>query len=1180
MTRLEDIRENARIDGLSPEGAAVVKSVQWFGDQAIEVVFMGPSGRLDSRILYRHDEPGLDLASSGRTWTFDGDGHLLRLVSEALRIRLAWLFDPYLALSTSKVDPLPHQISAVYGEMLGRQPLRFLLADDPGAGKTIMAGLLIKELMLRGDVERCMIVAPGSLTEQWQDELDDKFGLPFDILSRDMIEASRTGNPFNERNLLIVRLDQLSRNLELQERFRAAGEFDLVIVDEAHKMAAHYFGAEVQFTKRYQLGQALSGFARHFLLMTATPHNGNEEDFQLFLALIDGDRFEGRYRSGVHVSDPSDIMRRLVKEDLVTFEGKPLFPERIAQTLEYELSPLEAELYAAVTDYVREEMNRVERFAEQDGQRRVNVGFALMALQRRLASSPEAILRSIVRRKERLQARLKEEQLLQRGRGGRMQVDKDTRWLSADELEDLDDLPQDEADEVEERVLDNATSARTIEELQTEIQTLDVLEALAVNLRRSGEDSKWVQLQAILDDPAMFYATGARRKLIVFTESRDTLNYLVDRISNRIGRREAVVAIHGGVTREERRNIVHAFMNDPEVVVLVANDAAGEGVNLQRAHLMVNYDLPWNPNRLEQRFGRIHRIGQKEVCRLWNLIARNTREGEVYLRLLRKLEVERESLGGKVFDVLGELFADRPLRDVLKDAVLYGDDPATKARLEVEVDGAVDRRHLEDLLARRSLVHDTLGASEIDAIREAMQRAEAQRLQPHYIQAFFLDAFPRLGGAVRKRETGRFEISRVPAPVRLRDRQLGRGAAVAQRYERVCFDKGFAAAPTRAEFVCPGHPLLDATLDLVYERHHDLLKQGAVLVDEDDPGTEPRLLFYVEHAVQDGRRTRDGSFQVISQRLMFLEVGADGVFRRTGPAPYLDYRPITESERVWLKAHLHAPWTEQDWEHRVLGHAIAEIAPAHQREVAERRRVALDKMANEVRARLQREINHWDARAHELRVQEAAGKQTRLSAANATARAERLAERMQARLADIEKQKHLMSAPPVIRGGALVIPAGLVRGGAGVEEPVGGGWTAVDEAPASELGLDRDTVERLAMEAVFAAERALGREPRDVSHLRGLGYDIESRDPRTGDLYFIEVKGRAVGSDQVTLTRTEMLCALNKPAHFRLVIVVIDRDGSRAPAYVRNYDYGQPGFEQTHATYPVASLLEHAGEPS
>src|SRR5580700_4559140 len=322
-----------------------------------------------------------------------GDGRLFRLVSEAHRIRLAHLFDPVLAVHTSMVEPLPHQITAVYDAMLPRQPLRFLLADDPGAGKTIMAGLFIKELIARGDLQRCLVVCPGSLAEQWQDELYRRFHLPFEILTNDKLEAARTGNWFSETNLVIARLDKLSRNEDVQQKLSAPDcRWDLIVCDEAHKMSATYFGGEVKFTKRYRLGQLLSGLTRHFLLMTATPHNGKDEDFQLFMALLDGDRFEGRFRDGAHVSDVSDLMRRMVKEKLLKFDATPLFPERIAHTVPYKLSQSEAHLYKAVTEYVTEEFNRAE--ALQNDKRAGTVGFALTILQRRLASSPEAIYQS------------------------------------------------------------------------------------------------------------------------------------------------------------------------------------------------------------------------------------------------------------------------------------------------------------------------------------------------------------------------------------------------------------------------------------------------------------------------------------------------------------------------------------------------------------------------------------------------------------------------------------------------------------------------------------------------------------------------------------------------------------------------------------------------------------------
>ena len=374
---LEDIRPGGRFSGIAPGASVEIVSVEWIGEQAVNLVYRSASGSIAETTLYRDDQNRLELESAGRSWSFDADGALLRLVTEANRIKLAHFFDPYLAINTSLVDPLPHQISAVYGEMIPRQPLRFLLADDPGAGKTIMAGLLIKELIARSDLERCLIVAPGSLVEQWQDELGEKFGLEFDILSRDMIEGSRSGNPFNDNNRLIARLDVLARNDDLLEKLTSSSEWDMIIVDEAHRMSATFFGNEVKYTKRYQLGQQLGKVCRHFLLMTATPHNGKEKDFQLFMALLDGDRFEGRFRDGVHMADVEDMMRRLTKEELLRFDGRPLFPERKAYTAKYELSADEARLYTAVTEYVRNEMNRVQRFAEEDGRKRNNVGFAL-----------------------------------------------------------------------------------------------------------------------------------------------------------------------------------------------------------------------------------------------------------------------------------------------------------------------------------------------------------------------------------------------------------------------------------------------------------------------------------------------------------------------------------------------------------------------------------------------------------------------------------------------------------------------------------------------------------------------------------------------------------------------------------------------------------------------------------
>src|SRR5947208_4904915 len=409
MVALEEIKPGSRLRGLDPEGIAEVVQVARFGQDALNLVFR-VNGKVGERLVFKGDETSFEQVEHGRAYAFDADGGLLRLASEAYRIRLAHLFDPYLAVSASQIEALPHQITAVYGEMLPRQPLRFLLADDPGAGKTIMAGLLIKELLIRGDLERCLIVAPGSLVDQWQDEMSEKFGLSFDILTRDQIEASITGNPFVEKNRLIMRLDMAARSDELKAKLQAAPDWDMIICDEAHRMAASYFGGEVKETRRYKLGRSLGTRTRNLLLMSATPHNGKEADFQLFMGLLDADRFEGRFREGVHKADVTDMMRRMTKEELYRFDGTPLFPERRAYTASYALSPVEADLYQAVTTYVREEMNRADRSG--DDKRRSNVGFALQILQRRLASSPAAIHRSLERRRKKLEERMREERLM------------------------------------------------------------------------------------------------------------------------------------------------------------------------------------------------------------------------------------------------------------------------------------------------------------------------------------------------------------------------------------------------------------------------------------------------------------------------------------------------------------------------------------------------------------------------------------------------------------------------------------------------------------------------------------------------------------------------------------------------------------------------------------------------
>ncbi len=425
----------------------------------------------------------------------------------------------------------------------------------------------------------------------------EKFSLSFEIFSREKQEQCATGNYFEEQNQLIARIDQISRNEDYQGKLRCA-EWDLIVVDEAHKMAAHYFGSKLNETARFKLGKLLGSITRHFLLMTATPHNGKEEDFQLFLSLLDGDRFYGKFREAAHRIDVSDMMRRMVKEELLKFDGTPLFPERRAYTAKYELSPLESALYAEVTDYVRNEMNRADKIGDK---RKGTVGFALTQLQRRLASSPEAIYQSLKRRRKRLQNRLDEEKLVQCGHHVADILAKYSVKDVPDNIDEAsDEMASGEYEQWVEDVVDQATAAQTIEELEAEIRILRELESKAHRVVQSRNDRKWEELsRLLLDTPEMRTSEGRLRKMILFTEHRDTLNYLLARIRDLIGRPEAVTAIHGGVNRDDRRKTQEEFRNNPDVLVLIATDAAAEGVNLQNANLMVNYDLPWNPNRLE-----------------------------------------------------------------------------------------------------------------------------------------------------------------------------------------------------------------------------------------------------------------------------------------------------------------------------------------------------------------------------------------------------------------------------------------------------------------------------------------------------------------------------------------------------------------------------------------------------
>lgn len=1166
MIKLEDLKQSLYVRGLEGSEVVQIKSIEPVSADAITVLYKNAQGQFREQMIHRSDEARLELVeNSSRPWSFEADGAEFRLGLEAQRIRLAHLFDPMMAVHSSNVEPLPHQITAVYEAMLPRQPLRFVLADDPGAGKTIMAGLFIKELVMRADAKRVLIVTPGSLCDQWQEELYEKFGMRFELFSREKMEQSVRGNYFEEQDFLICRLDQLSRNEDFLAKLDST-EWDLVIVDEAHKMSATYTGGEIKRTERFLLGEKLAKLTRHLLLMTATPHNGKEEDFQLFLSLIDSDRFYGKFRDGVHKVDVSDIMRRMVKEELRRFDGTKLFPPRFAYTVNYALSDGEQDLYEAVTTYVREEMDRADKL---DKKRGGTVGFALTALQRRLASSPAAIHESLKRRLNRLQARLEDMKKVSRGQLSSEALDKYNQSLPSNFDDADDEMSSEEYEQFTDEVIDQATAAQTAEELQKEIIILKDLEEQARKVRQSGDDKKWSELSTLLQgNPNMKDKKGDFRKLLIFTESRDTLEYLVERIADVFGGPDKIVTIHGGTNRDRRKEAQALFRNDANIHVMVATDAAGEGVNLQNASLMVNYDLPWNPNRIEQRFGRIHRIGQTEVCHLWNMVAKGTREGDVFHTLCEKLEVQSKALGGRVFDVLGEAFEEVSLRDLLLQAIRKGESEAVRREIRKVVSDILETERIQQLYKRNALVEQHMGLDQLYKVKEDMDRAEARKLQPYFIRSFFDEAFKSLGGDIRPRETGRWEITHVPAVAIERAKQLlGSRHPVTRTYQRVCFEKNVVPIEDRpkVDLIHPGHPLMAAVTDLVLEKSRGKLREGAILVDPSDESTEPRVVFMLEHTIKES----SGDQKVVSQTLQFVSIDKSLKSSNAGWAPHIDLRAIKPDERTLVADVINAPWIKTDLETKALSYASQELAPHHFREAKDRRENFADRVNQAVHERLTKEISHWEDRYLKLKEAQSEGKQPRMQPENARRKVEELSARLEQRKKEIAAMRSVISSTPNVIGGALIIPAGLLA-------QKSGDTTFTVDAEA------RKRIEMIAMKAVMDTERAFGHHVFDVSGDK-CGWDVTARIPPQGELLFddrhIEVKGRAKGQETITVTANEIMYALNQREKFILAIVIVDGDKFEGPFYVRNPFKSPPDFQSESRNVPLKELLKMSQKP-
>jgi superfamily II DNA or RNA helicase len=777
------------------------------------------------------------------------DAERLRLLIESARIRLAYAHDRQFAVSLSGIRTLPHQIEAVYQAMLPQPRLRFLLADDPGAGKTIMAGLLIKELKLREAIERVLILCPAPLTIQWQDEMLRWFGESFDIIFS-AVDQQQLTNPWQRSSQVISSIDYAKQD-DVRERVWQQ-RWDLVVIDEAHKCSASTKSRsnrsdEVAETKRFQLAKRLSETADHVLLLTATPHHGDEDKFSHFLRLIDPDLFPEPHRLGKQATlIRKDVFRlgkdspwslRRLKEDLKDLNGNRLFPDRHAKTVTFRLNSEEYALYKSATAYIN------EFIPQQMGQRRSSAALTRTVLQRRLVSSTCAIHESLKRRLKKQQDLLDELEGLAPAQRAKRFAALQGRLPDAEQ--DEDDLD----DEVRDQLVDEYTAALELEQLRAETSALKDLVEQARRVRELANDSKLAALKKCLGETQFVELKDGRGKLLLFTEHRATLDYVREHLE-RWG--FSTCEIHGGMNPHERKRAQEQFRTTAQICV--ATEAAGEGINLQFCHLMINYDMPWNPTRLEQRLGRIHRIGQDRDVYVFNFVATDSEdgqpvvEGRILHRLLEKLDTMNEALEGRVFDVIGEVLSlnDVNLPDMLREAAY---DPR---RLDEYLD-QIDRIDPAKLKEYEEATGIALARSHVDftGFQRRNLEVEEKRLMPRYVETQFIVAAKEVGLRVEPRADGLWRIEHVLADLRSdRLRSVHRLGKADPSYRKVTFHKHHLeqAAHVDAVLMGPGHPLYAAVDEKLNEKLAEL--QGGVGFYVDPLTTEPYRLHFFEITIR------------------------------------------------------------------------------------------------------------------------------------------------------------------------------------------------------------------------------------------------------------------------------------------------------------------------------------------
>lgn len=1049
----------------------VVKLIEEIGDFIHIVGATQTSGKHIDQLIPKEEFQKIIIAD--KKVNFSEEAWKVFLMLETVRYRFASMYDPLLAMNTSKVDPLPHQIEAVYGYVLKLPRIRFLIADDPGAGKTIMAGLIIKELKLRQLVKRILIVTPGHLKDQWKRELTDRFEEAFEVIDRWRMDSLYRANIWLKENHIITSIDFAKRDDVLPSI--AAAHFDLIIVDEAHKMSAYRYGEKIDKSERYKLGEVLSDITNHLLFLTATPHKGDPENFRLFLDLLERGFFASNemVQESIRNKDNPLFIRR-IKEDLKDFEGKPLFLPRQVKTVSFNLgadSPNEKNLYNELSRYVNTQYDKV---LSRDKKR--NVAFALVILQRRLASSTYALLKSLERRKRRLEELLKG--ALDRNRVTEAMFDYDV----------VEDMAEEERWK-EEEIWETLSVAENREELEKEIKTIEGLISLALSIIQEEEEIKLKELRKSLKELSSKYNERKDRKILIFTESRDTLEYLEKKIKEW---GFSTNTIHGGMKLEDRINAEAIFRNETEV--MVATEAAGEGINLQFCNLMINYDIPWNPNRLEQRMGRIHRYGQHREVYVFNLVAEDTREGRVLSKLFQKLDEIRQAMGSdKVFDVLSEVLYNRNLSQLLMEA-------AANARniddILKEIEITVDEEYISKV---KENLGETLATRYIDytRIKEMAQQAKEYRLIPEYTESYFKKAFVKAGGKFKERKDRFLGIESMPFDIRkIAEEETFKKdfGQILKKYPKITFDKDIAFKTSDAEFISFGHPLFEAVLSWVETNLMDSLINGATFYDP-DRRLDGYILFYEGEI-------KDGTGAVAGKRLFSFYANAKEVMP-ISPAVIWDLVEGGEGSKENL-----------DMEALKSGTSIRVISKLEEYKAElfkERSRQSEIKEKYGIKS-LEYLILKLDGELISLYGRKEAGEKVDLPIRNNEERKAEYEKALKDLRIQIQKEKSLTMTMPKFMGIIRVKPS-----------------EKINRAMQSDA-----EIEAIGMDIAMKYESDNGRLPEDVSS-QNLGFDIRSAD-KDGVARYIEVKARAQSGD-IALTQNEWFKAHRFKEDYYLYVV-------------------------------------------